>query len=115
MGHFLAQREKVHSNLLGLHVSGGDWVTGQNVHAITAGLYAKSSGITAAGARAIDLIAARLRLQAYSLSLVDGFLLIAWSCACALIFVALLRKSPLNYGELSNMQQIPAAHKESNQ
>jgi DHA2 family multidrug resistance protein len=115
MGHFIAQREKLHSNLLGLHVSGGNWITDQNIHAMTAGLYAKSSGMAAAGARAIDLIAARLRLQAYSLSLVDGFLLIAWSCACALILVALLRKSPLNYGELSNMQQIPAANKESNQ
>jgi DHA2 family multidrug resistance protein len=115
MGHFIAQREKLHSNLLGLHVGSGNWITDQNIHAMTAGLYAKSSGMAAAGVRAIDLIAARLRLQAYSLSLVDGFLLIAWSCACALIFVALLRKSPLNYGELSNMQQIPAAHKESNQ
>ena len=115
MGHFVAQREKLHSNLLGLHVGAGDWITDQNIHAMTAGLFAKSSSMAAAGARAIDLIAARLRLQAYSLSLVDGFLLIAWSCACALIFVALLRTSPLNYGELSNMQQIPAAHKESNQ
>ncbi len=115
MGHFIAQREKLHSNLLGLHVSNGNWISDQNIHAMTANLYAKSSGMAAAGARAFDLIAARLRLQAYSLSLVDGFLLIAWSCACALIFIALLRKSPLNYGELSNMQQIPAAQKESNQ
>ncbi len=115
MGHFIAQREKLHSNLLGLHVSSGNWVTDQNIHAMTAGLYAKSSGISAAGARAVDLIAARLRLQAYSLSILDGFQLIAWSCACALILVALLRRSPFNYGELSNMQQIPAAHKESNQ
>jgi len=115
MGHFIAQREKLHSELLGLHVSSGNWISDQNIHAMTAGLFAKSSSMAAAGARAIDLIAARLRLQAYSLSLVDGFLLIAWSCACALIFVALLRTSPLNYGELSNMQQIPAAHKESNQ
>ena len=115
MGHFIAQREKLHSNLLGLYVSSGNWITDQNIHAMTAGLYAKSSGMAAAGARAIDLISARLRLQAYSLSLVDGFLLIAWSCACALIFVALLRKSPLNYGDLSNMQQITAAHRESHQ
>ncbi len=114
MGHFIAQREKLHSNLLGLHVSSGNWITDQNIHAMTAGLYAQSSGMAAAGARAIDLIAARLRLQAYSLSILDGFLLIAWSCASALIFVALLRKSPLNYGDLSNMQQIPAAQKESN-
>jgi len=113
MGHFLAQREKLHSNLLGLHVSGGDWITAQNVHAMTVGLHTKSSGMAAAGARAIDLIAARLRLQAYSLSIIDGFLLIAWSCACALIFVALLRRSPLDYGDLSTQQEIPASAKES--
>jgi DHA2 family multidrug resistance protein len=115
MGHFLALREKLHSNLLGLHVSGGNWITDQNIRAMTAGLYAKSSGIAAASARAIDLIGARLRLQAHSLSLLDGFLLIAWSCACALILVALSRKSPLNYGDLSAMQQLPASGKESNQ
>jgi DHA2 family multidrug resistance protein len=114
MGHFIAQREKLHSNLLGLHVNGGNWITDQNIRVMTAGLYAKSSGITAAGARAIDLIGARLRLQAYSLSLIDGFLLLAWSCFCALILVALLRKSPLNYGDLSAMQQLPGAGKRSN-
>jgi MFS transporter, DHA2 family, multidrug resistance protein len=113
MGHFIAQREKLHSNLLGLHVSGGDWITAQNVHAITAGLYAKSSGMATAGARAIDLIAARLRLQAYSLSILDGFVLIAWSCLFALILVALLRQSPVDYGDLSMQQQIPASAKES--
>src|SRR5271170_6710355 len=113
MGHFLAQREKLHSNLLGLHVRSGDWITDQNVHAMTAGLYAKSSGMATAGARAIDLIAARLRLQAYNLSINDGSLLIAWSCACALIFVALLRKSPLDYGDLSAQQRAPVSAKRS--
>jgi DHA2 family multidrug resistance protein len=113
MGHFVAQREKLHSNLLGMHVSNGDWLTGQNIHAMTAGLYAKSSGLATAGARAVDLIAARVRLQAYSLSIIDGFLLIAWSCVCALTLVALLRKSPLNYGDLSTVQQTLALEKES--
>src|SRR5438552_13807449 len=68
MGHFLAQREKLHSNFLGVHVSNGDWLTGQNIHAMTAGLYAKSSGLATAGARAVDLLAARMRLQAFSRS-----------------------------------------------
>ena len=113
MGHFIARREKVHSNLLGLHVSSGNWITDQNVRALTAGMYAKTSGMASAGARAVELVAARLRLQAYSLSLVDGFLLISWSCICALILVALLRRPPLNYGDLSEMQQAPAAQKES--
>jgi DHA2 family multidrug resistance protein len=113
MGHFVAQREKLHSNLLGLHVSSGSWITDQNIHAMTAGLYAKSYGLAAAGARAVDLIAARMRLQAYSLSIIDGFLLIAWSCVCALILVALLRKSPLNYSDLRTVQQTLALEKES--
>jgi len=103
MGHFIAVREQLHSNFLGLHVSSGNWITQQNVHAITAGLYAKSSGVAAAGARAVGVIASRIRLQAYSLSLVDGFLLVAWSCVCALLCVAALRKSPLNYGDLSSL------------
>jgi len=106
MGHFLAAREKLHSNLLGLHVTQGSWITDWNIRAMTAGVYGKSSGLAAAGGRAVDLIAARLRLQAYSLSLIDGFLLVAWTCAIALVLVALLRKSPLNYRDLSTMQPV---------
>src|SRR5277367_6174427 len=113
MGHFLAQREKLHSNLLGLHVSSGNWITSLNLRAMTAGLAANTAGTAAAGERAVDLIAARLRLQAYSLSIVDGFLLIVWSCACALVLVALLRKSPLDYGDLKAIQQAISVSKES--
>ena len=113
MGHFIAVRERLHSNLLGLHVSSGSWITDQNIHAMSAGVYAKSSGMAAAGARAVDLIGDRTRLQAYGLSLIDGFLLIAWSCVCALILVALLRRYPLNYGDLSELGQTPASEKES--
>lgn len=101
MGHFIAEREKLHSNLLGLHVSSGNWITDQNIHGMAAGLYAKSFGVATAGARAVDLISDRLRLQAYALSLIDGFFLLAWSCVCALILVALLRRSPLNYSDLA--------------
>jgi DHA2 family multidrug resistance protein len=106
MGHFVADREKLHSNLLGLHVARGNWITDANLNAMAAGVYAKSSGLAAAGARAADLIAARLRLQAYALSLNDGFLLVAWSCVLGLLLTALLHKSPLNYGDLSTMQPV---------
>lgn len=110
MGHFIADREKLHSNLLGLHVTQGSWITDGNLYALAADVYAKSSGVAAAGARAVDLIAVRLRLQAFSLSLIDGFLLVAWTCAIALLFVALLRKSPLNYGDLRTMQSGKETH-----
>ena len=110
MGHFLADREKLHSNLLGLHVTQGSWITDGNLHALAAGVYAKSSGAAAAGARAVDLIGARLRLQAYALSLIDGFLLVAWACFVGLLLTALLRKSPLNYGDLSTLQPVKETH-----
>ena len=95
MVHFLANREKLHSNLLGLNVTRGSWITDGNLHAMATGVYANSSGAAEAGARAIDLIGARLRLQAYALSLNDGFLLVAWACLVGLILTALLRKLPL--------------------
>jgi DHA2 family multidrug resistance protein len=113
MGHFLAEREKLHSNLLGLHVTQGSWITDANLRALAAGVYAKSSGAAAAAARAADLLAARLRLQAYALSLIDGFLLVAWACFLGLLLTALLRKSPLNYGDLSALQQELSARPEA--
>jgi len=46
-------------------------------------------------------VAARTRLQAYTLTFIDGFHLVAWACVAALILAALLRKSPLNYNEVA--------------
>lgn len=110
VSHFVAEREKLHSNLLlGMHSSRGNWITDWNIHAMTAGGFAKSSGLAAAGSRAIDLIGSRARLQAYALGIIDGYYLLAWECACALIFVALLRKSPMFYGDLAKLQEEPAA------
>jgi MFS transporter, DHA2 family, multidrug resistance protein len=106
MGHFIAVRERLHSNLLGLHVRSGSWITDANIHAMTAGLFGRSSGLPSAGERAIDLVNSRLRLQAYSLSLIDAFLLVAWTCAIALFLIAALRKSPLNYADLARLQSV---------
>jgi len=105
MTHFIAQREKLHSNLLGLHVQRGNWITDGNIHALTAGLFSKSAGLAASTGRAVGLISSRVRLQAYTLTFIDGFYLLAWSCAIALLLVALFRKSPLSYGHLSVVQQ----------
>jgi len=109
MGHFLADREKLHSNLLGLHVQSGNWITDSNIQELAAGVYSKSSGLAAATGRAVGLMSGRLRLQAYTLSINDGFYLVAWTCVIALLLVALLRKSPMNYGDLSAFQQPSAA------
>ena len=100
MGHYIAVRERIHSNLLGLHVQGGNWLDEASIRQMTAGLYGKSSGLAAATGRAVGLTGARVRLQAYALTFIDGFHLIAWACVLGLLLIALLRKSPLNYGEL---------------
>ena len=106
MGRFIAEREKLHSSLLGLHLGPGNWITDASIRQLTAGLFAKSSGLAQATGRAVDIVGARLRLQAYTLSLIDGFYLIAWAVVVALVLVALLRESPLKYGDLSAFQQL---------
>jgi DHA2 family multidrug resistance protein len=101
MTHFIAVRERLHSHLLGLHVQGGDWVDDSTLRQLTAGLYAKSAGLAAASGRALGVVSGRIRLQAYTLTFIDGFYLIAWACVAALVLTALLRKPPLNYRELA--------------
>jgi DHA2 family multidrug resistance protein len=100
MAHFIAVREQLHSNLLGLHVQQGNWIDDAALGQLTAGLYAKSAGLPAATGRAVGLISGRVRLQAYTLTFIDGFHLVAWACVVALLLIVLLRKAPLNYREL---------------
>ena len=107
MGRFIAEREKFHSNLLGLHVQKGTWITDGSIWQLTAGAFAKSSGLAQAAGRSVDIVGERLRLQAYTLSLNDGFYLVAWTCVVALLLVACLREAPLKYGDLTALQQHP--------
>jgi DHA2 family multidrug resistance protein len=111
MTYYIAVRERLHSNLLGLHVQHGNWIDDAAIRQLTAGLYAKSSGLPAASGRAVGLISARVRLQAYTLTFIDGFHLVAWACVVALFLVAMLKKAPLHYGEIGFPDEAePAAH-----
>src|SRR6266404_5102969 len=106
MAHFIAVREKLHSNLLGLHVQSGSWITDGSLHSLTAGLFSKSSGIAAATGRAVGLVSSRIRLQAYTLTFIDGFYIIAGACVLALLVIALMRRSPFSYGDLAASQEM---------
>ena len=108
MGHFIAQREKFHSNVLGLHVEQGNWITDGSIRQLTAGIFAKSSGLAEATGRAVGIMSGRVRLQAYTLSLTDGFYLIAGVCIATMLLNAFLRASPLKYGDLVLFQHRPA-------
>ena len=113
MGHFIAQREKLHSNLLGLHVRTRQLDHGWQPTEPDSGTLLQSSGLAAATGRAVGVVSGRLRLEAYTLSIIDGFYLVAWACAIALLLVALLRKSPLSYADLSAVQPPPPAPQEA--
>lgn len=105
MGHFIAVREKLHSNLLGLHVQSGNWLTDSSLHGLAAGLAGRSNGAAGATGRALDIIESRLRLQAYSLTFLDAFHLVTWACIVMLLVTAVLRRSPMSFRQLSASQQ----------
>ena len=100
MGHFIAEREKLHSFLIGLHVQPGDWITAETVTGLTRGLAAKSGGIPTAAGRAIGLVSGSVRLQAYALSFIDAFHIIAWTAVAILLLSSLLRRFPMNFRDL---------------
>jgi DHA2 family multidrug resistance protein len=105
MGHFIAERQKLHSNLLGLHVQSGNWLTDGTLHRLAAGLAGRSNGAAGATGRAVDVIGSKLRLQAYSLTFLDAFHLVAWACVVMLLVTAILRRSPMNFRQLPALQQ----------
>src|SRR5215469_11793089 len=108
LGHFIADREKLHSNLVGLHVQAGNWLTDGSLHGLAAGLAGRSNGFLGATGRALDVIASKLRLQAYALTFIDAFHLVVWACVVMLLVTAVLRRPPMNF------RQLPALQKGSN-
>jgi DHA2 family multidrug resistance protein len=100
MGHLIAEREQLHSFLLGLHVEAGGWITAHTVTNLAGGLASTSSGVTTAAGRAIGIVASGVRVQAYALSFIDAFHFIAWTCVAALLLVAMVRRFPMNFRDL---------------
>jgi hypothetical protein len=94
-------------------VERGNWITDGSLHDLVLGLWSKSAGLEAATGRAIGVMGGRLRLEAYTLTFIDGFHLLAWSCVVALLLIALVRRSPLNYGDLGTLQQQPPERREA--
>jgi DHA2 family multidrug resistance protein len=104
MGRFIAEHEKLHSNLLGLQVQRGDWISEGTVRNLTAGLAAKSNGLAGAAGRALGIVDGKVRLQAYALTFIDAFHLVAWTCVGILFVIAMLHRSPMNFRDLGSLQ-----------
>lgn len=107
MTHFLSVREKLHSNLIGLHVDAGDWKVQQRLSMLAAGVSPNSNGAEGAGARAVGLLALQVRQQAYTEAVADGFILCAWAVIICLLVVSLLESPPITYRDLDTVVGKP--------
>jgi DHA2 family multidrug resistance protein len=104
MTRFISVREQFHSNLLGLHVQAGSWLTDDRVRMLSGGLMPASTGQEQAQYRAVGILSQQVRAQAYTLATSDGFVLIGWIVVAYLLLMLLLRPGKVSYMDLRKMQ-----------
>jgi DHA2 family multidrug resistance protein len=104
MTRFIAVRERFHSNMLGLHVQVGDWLSDERIRMLSAGLLPGSAGPEDAQHRAIAILSGQVRGQAYTMAIADAFILISWMVVAYLLLMLFLRPGKLNYQYLRKMQ-----------
>jgi DHA2 family multidrug resistance protein len=104
MARFLSVREQFHSNLLGLHVQIGSWLTDDRLRILGAGLAPSSAGPGEAQFRAVGVLAQQVKAQAYTLATSDSFLLIGWVVAAYLLLMLFLRPGRVNFQMLRKMK-----------
>jgi DHA2 family multidrug resistance protein len=91
MQRLVSVREKYHSNMIGLHVDGGNWLTSERLAAIAHGLFPNSAGSEEAQARAALIVGGQVKTQAYALAYADCYMAIALVAALAIILIACLK------------------------
>ena len=104
MTRFISLREKFHSNLLGLHVQAGAWLTDERLRALSGGLWPESAGQEEAHNRGLEILSHQVRAQAYTMAVADGFILIGWLAAVYLLLMLFLRPGKISYKDLRHMQ-----------
>jgi DHA2 family multidrug resistance protein len=91
MQRFISQREPFHSNLIGLHIEAGNWLTDERLGLLTGGVNANSAGMDEAQKRAVVQLGGQVKQQAYTLAYMDGFVTIAWVCVGMIVLIALMK------------------------
>ena len=104
MTRFVSVREQFHSNLLGLNVQVGSWLTDERLRMLTGGFLPASGGPDEAQSRAIGVLSQQVKAQAYTLAISDGFILIAWMVVVYLLLMLFLRPGKINFRILRNMK-----------
>jgi DHA2 family multidrug resistance protein len=104
MTRFLSLRQKFHSNMLGLNVETGSWLTDERIRMLSGGLFPQSTGQEEALSRAVSLLHQQVRAQAYTMAIADGFILIGWMVVAYLLLMLLLRPAKISFKDISRMQ-----------
>jgi len=104
MSRFISVREQFHSNLLGLRVQAGSWLTEERLRMLSRGLLQGSTGSEEAQYRALGILSLQVRAQAYTLATADGFILIGWIVVAYLMLMLFLRPSKISFKDLRNMR-----------
>jgi MFS transporter, DHA2 family, multidrug resistance protein len=104
MTRFLSLRQKFHSNMLGLHVEPGSWLTDERIRMLSGGVLPASTGQEEALSRAVRVLEQQVRAQAYTMAVADGFILIGWMVVAYLLLMLLLRPAKISYKDIRRMQ-----------
>jgi DHA2 family multidrug resistance protein len=102
--HYIAVREQFHSNMLGLYVQRGSWLTDHRLLMLAGGALPQSTGKQEALQRAASVLGLQVRAQAYTLATSDGFVLIVWVVIVYLLIMLLLKPGKITFAALSKMQ-----------
>ena len=101
MQRLISVREQFHSNLIGLHVQAGNWLTDDRLSLLTGGLSANSAGVDEAQRRSAALLGGQIRQQAFTLAYMDGFMVIACVCVGMIALIACLKQMKILFDSKS--------------
>jgi DHA2 family multidrug resistance protein len=104
MTRVITIREEFHSNMLGLNVQLGNWITDDRIRGLTARFLPVSAGADEAQFRALDVLSRQVKAQAYTLSVADGFIVIGWMVVIYLVMMLFLKPAHISYKDLRKMQ-----------
>jgi DHA2 family multidrug resistance protein len=91
MQRLISVREQFHSNMIGLHIDSGGWLTSERLAGLAHGLFPNSSGSEEAQARAALLLGGQVKVQAYALAYSDAYVATAFVAALAIILIAFMK------------------------
>jgi DHA2 family multidrug resistance protein len=93
---FVRVREQTYSNLIGLHVLSGASATEGAAAQLAAPFGSRPTGLGNPTEQGLGLLSGLVQREAYVLSYIDAFWLVAWASLSGLLLILVLRRPPPN-------------------